>query len=370
MYDPKDASLPDIEAFMKQIMLSEPDKLNRPELYELLHRVIGYLLTGVSSEQCMFFFVGASGANGKGLLVKKLQALLGSLIISCDNSLLMASKYQKQGGGTSSDVARLKAKRVAVIPELKDCTIDDQTFKTYTGDDKVTARGLWKEEEEFDMTAKLLLLTNFMPLFQKCSGPVIRRMYTIPFEMQACDEKDDKRPYNKDDPTHVLKDKELASKLSVSALLAWAVQGSVKYYEKGLGEMPACCKELRNAIIDGNDPLQEWIDTDLVKDDDNAKENRASYMTCAGAYERYKAYLLTKPVPPPAPRLLKDMHAMMAAKGIVSIKSNRTSDNTRNQNVYVGYQHRRFGSLSSHLVLCEVPDQPAPETFRAAESSE
>ncbi|MBT5683220.1 MAG: hypothetical protein HOJ09_14260, partial [Gammaproteobacteria bacterium] len=88
-FDP-DAECPLFEEFLAQIIPKADER-------EGLLRIVGYCLTGLTSEQLWFFFHGI-GANGKSVLLGLLEYLLGDYAAKIKTELLMLQK-----GSTNSD---------------------------------------------------------------------------------------------------------------------------------------------------------------------------------------------------------------------------------------------------------------------------
>jgi phage/plasmid-associated DNA primase len=94
-YDPG-ARCPLWLAFLKRIMCGNT------KMIEYLRRAVGYTLTGLASEQCLFFCYGR-GANGKSVFLETVMALLGEYGLATATQTLMT----RQHAGIPNDVARL-----------------------------------------------------------------------------------------------------------------------------------------------------------------------------------------------------------------------------------------------------------------------
>src|SRR5690606_13575451 len=79
-YDP-DAECPTWIAFLEQIMGGDQ------ELIGFVQRAVGYSLTGVTSEQVLFFGLG-TGANGKSTFLEVLSTIFGDYATQIDCSSL------------------------------------------------------------------------------------------------------------------------------------------------------------------------------------------------------------------------------------------------------------------------------------------
>jgi putative DNA primase/helicase len=74
---------------------------NNAELYDYLRRLVGYLLTGLTTEQVLHFLFGL-GANGKSVFIEVVSSLLGDYAVICSPDLIMLKRH----AGIPNDVAR------------------------------------------------------------------------------------------------------------------------------------------------------------------------------------------------------------------------------------------------------------------------
>ncbi len=211
-YDPL-AKCPVWLAFLGAVMA------DRPALVEFLQRAIGYALTGDTREQ-VFFILHGGGANGKSTLLNILALLMGDYAQQTDTDALMA----KSGGGINNDLARLRGARlVSAVETEAGKRLAEVKIKQLTGGDTVTARFLFQEFFEFKPLFKLFLATNHKPEIRGTDNAIWRRVRLVPFDVTFTPEQQDKA---------------LADKLraELPGILAWAVQGCLKWQRTGLGE--------------------------------------------------------------------------------------------------------------------------------------
>ncbi len=83
------------------------------ELIAFLQRAVGYSLTGVTGERCLFFLYGM-GANGKSTFLEVMRALLAGYAQQAD----FTSFLERQGEGPRNDIARLFGARVVTSSEV------------------------------------------------------------------------------------------------------------------------------------------------------------------------------------------------------------------------------------------------------------
>ena len=195
------------------------------ELVGFIQRAMGYTLTGLSDEQCLFLCHG-SGANGKSTLLGIVHHILGDYAVNVPFSAL-----EKQGrSNITNDLAMLSGRRFATALETgEDVQLNEARIKTITGGDQITARYLYHEHFTFNPTHKLWLAVNHKPRILDESEGMWRRMRLIPFEKQFSGEN---------------RDNKLSDKLKAEApgILAWAVEGALQWQKEGLGQPPSVAK--------------------------------------------------------------------------------------------------------------------------------
>lgn len=206
------AEAPTFEAFLEKIV---PD----PDVRVFVQRAIGYSLTGLTTEQVLFFAHG-SGANGKSTLMETLLAMLGDYGRHSDPELLLA-----KGGDTHpTGVADLMGARLVVSSEIEEGRrLAEATVKQLTGGDRIKARYMRQDFFEFTPTHKLFLHANHRPIVRGTDHAIWRRLRLVPFTVTI--ERSDQDPH-------------LAARLTneLPGILNWAIQGCRDWIAGGLTE--------------------------------------------------------------------------------------------------------------------------------------
>lgn len=219
-YDPQ-ALCPRFIRFMASVF---PDS---PEMIHYMQKVLGYILTGDTSEKCFFIFYGPSGNNGKSVLINVIRHILGKhYSVQTPVSTLLT----KKPGGNSNDIVRLKGSRFVAASELNPSSrykFDEAQLKMLTGNDPVAARELFKEFIEYYPEFKLFIGTNHLPEFNTDDDALIDRVMTIPFRVS----------FTRDHPD---RDDNLLNELKAEAsgILNWAIEGCQMWQQEGLGDVP------------------------------------------------------------------------------------------------------------------------------------
>jgi len=203
------------DKFLDEITCSDP------ELKEYLQLITGYALTGSTKEQVFFIFVG-NGANGKSTYLNLFTSILGDYAKNTPTKTLMAKGYQ----GINTDEARLNGARLVAGSEAnKGQKLDEAKIKKMTGGDTITARFLRKDFVEFQAEFKLFMAVNTLPEVS-ADDAIFRRIRVVPFDARF-----EAGSLNKGLQAELLQERE--------AIMAWAVEGAVKWYKEGL---PHCQK--------------------------------------------------------------------------------------------------------------------------------
>jgi putative DNA primase/helicase len=246
-YDPA-ATCPLWESFLETV--TGGDK----ELIRFLQAAIGYTLTGLTTEQCLFFLHG-KGQNGKGVFSTIIESLLGDYSQTAPESLFVVNK---SGGGNSNDMARLVGCRLSVAAELDEsAAFAESRLKSLTGSDTITARFLYKELFDFAPTHKFWISGNHKPAIKGTDMGIWRRIRLIPFTVTIPEEK---------------KDKNLSEKLKAEmpGILNWAIEGCLRWQSEGL-RVPSCVKKATEEYRAAEDVVGQFISEATAQHGETAK---------------------------------------------------------------------------------------------------
>ncbi len=192
------------------------------ELINFIQRVLGWALTGDNSSQAMFILYG-NGANGKSTFINTIMKLMGDYAASTPTETFM----QKKGDQASNDIARLKGIRFVSAMEAEyGGKLAEAVIKRLTGNDVISARFLYGEFFDFLPTFKIFMATNHKPKIGGMDNAIWRRIRLVPFEVSFPEDKQDRK---------------LSEKLEneLPGILAWIVEGTLKWMKEGLGNTPA-----------------------------------------------------------------------------------------------------------------------------------
>jgi putative DNA primase/helicase len=206
-----DADCPVWKKFIMEIMNYNA------ELIRFIQTAAGWAITGDTSEQVMFILFGA-GANGKSTFLNTIMNLLGDYAISTPTETFM----KRNGDQSSNDIARLRGARFVTTSEAEQGRrLSEPLIKQITGNDRMTARFLFKEFFSFVPTFKIFMATNHKPVIKGTDFGIWRRIRLIPFTTTIPEEK---------------QDKQLEEKLREEGpgILNWLLEGTKRWYTERL----------------------------------------------------------------------------------------------------------------------------------------
>jgi putative DNA primase/helicase len=143
-------------------------------------RSLGYCLSGDTSEQKLFIQHG-TGANGKSTEQSVILDLFNDYGRKAESDTLL---IRDRRGAANNDIARLKGARYIATAENEDGQrLAESLVKSLTGEDRVSARFLYREHFEFQLSGKIWLATNHRPEVTGTDHALWRRVLLVPYEV-------------------------------------------------------------------------------------------------------------------------------------------------------------------------------------------
>jgi putative DNA primase/helicase len=255
-YQP-DAECPTFLGFLHRIMGNHPDvaeldgeRCDRMVVY--LQCVLGYSLTGYTSEKAVFLFQGRTD-TGKTTLLSLFRGLLSEYAVKLQIDTLMARP--QESNNTQADLADLRGARFAMTSETeKGQRLSEGKLKRITqGMGTIKAVRKFENPFEFPETHKLFIDANHLPVIRGTDDSIWNRLHQIPFDVRI--PKDEQ-------------DIELPRKLEAEGpgILAWAAAGAARWYE-GRIKRPAEVQAAGAKWRRDSDQIGRFIDEMCVKGD-------------------------------------------------------------------------------------------------------
>jgi putative DNA primase/helicase len=218
------------------------------ELQSYLQRVVGYCLTGTTSEHALFFLYG-TGANGKSVFVNVIATLLGDYAARAPMDTFMDSRHEHH----PTELAGLRGARfVAAVETEEGRRWNEAKLKAITGGDAISARFMRQDFFEFVPQFKLVIVGNHKPAIRNVDDAMQRRLHLVPFTVTI---------------PPARRDRDLLDKLLVErdGILAWAVAGCVSWQRMGLAPPPSVV-EATAEYFEAEDAHGRWIEERAQRD--------------------------------------------------------------------------------------------------------
>lgn len=201
------------------------------ELYEYFQRVVGYAISGHTSEQLLFFLYGPT-RSGKSTALRALHALFRRYAHTL-NALAVLDGTSYAAGYQLADLHGVRIAEVSELP--RDRAFNVALLKSITGEDELSARQIYERPVVFRPICKIFMVGNERPRVPDGEAAFWRRVVVLPFDNVV--------PESKVDP-HLL-DTLLSEE--PAGILAWAVRGYAAWRAAGLQDKP---EAVRAAVED------------------------------------------------------------------------------------------------------------------------
>lgn len=255
VYDPESPEQKALAEFFRKIY---PD----PVLRDYVLTLLSACLEGANKEQ-KFYVMQGPGSNGKSMIETLMEITFGDYGTSMSTTVFTRKK--PDSGSANPDIITVKCRRYIHMGEPDDAEkINTSIMKQYSGGDRVTARGLFEDQDKFVITGKIFMSCNDLPTVSKMDNGTWRRIRVIPHVSVFKDPGDSlinpaKNIYEKD--------LDLENKLQHwrTAFLSLLVHYyDTKYLVGGLRE-PDCVSAASNRYKEENDIFMVFFNENFVK---------------------------------------------------------------------------------------------------------
>lgn len=235
------------------------------EMVDFLQRLVGYSMTGLTTEQVFVLMWGPPG-TGKSTFNETIRTVFGDYATNAEAEVFMA---RQQTGRANPEVARLQGARLVTSSETEENKkLAIARIKLMTGGDRVTASNLYAAPFEFEPIMKLWLATNHKPRVPADEGGVWDRMVFVPFTRDM-----------RNDPNRI-KDLKEQLRREMPGILTWAVEGCLKWRANGLGRPPEV-EDAQNEYRSDSDEIAQFLEemTETGDEDDFKVASSTLYAT-------------------------------------------------------------------------------------------
>lgn len=208
-----------------------------------LQTILGYCLTGDVSARLFPIFHGP-GFNGKSLCLNTVMEIMGDYATLGSEDLLAEKKVSQH----PTDIMKLKGKRLVLVDETKkNMRLRTSLVKRMTGDKELTGRFMRQDFQDFNITHKLILMTQNLPLITETSDAIWDRIHLLRWDKQ----------FNEDE-----RDSELSEKLrsEYPGILNWLIKGCLEWQKTRKITRPESVRQAGFEYRADSDPLGEFIE--------------------------------------------------------------------------------------------------------------
>lgn len=228
------AECPRWQGFLEDVTEADAD------LIDFLQRMLGYCLTGQTTEHALFFLHGGGG-NGKSTFLDTVTGVLGNYAKNAPMETFTASHSDRH----PTELAMLRGSRLVTAVETEEGRRwAESRIKALTGGDPITARFMRQNFFTFVPNFKLLVIGNHKPRLHAVDEAMRRRLHLVPFEATF---KGDK----------LVKDMPAKLREEAPGILRWMIDGCLEWQSKGLNP-PARVREATDAYFQNQDIMAEW----------------------------------------------------------------------------------------------------------------
>lgn len=243
------------------------------EVVEMFTQIFGYLLFKQNFIGKSFLFVG-SGGNGKSLLLRMMQALVGNENTSSVSLQALTEQF---------NVSSLHHKLLNAGDDIPLKSVDDASnFKKLSTGEPVLAAYKGQDVFAFSNYAKLVFSANGIPRWYENSNGVFDRLIIVPFNARI-------RGTEKEDP-HL--PEKVTTEEAKSYLFNVALQGLQKVLNNNGIFLPTVVQDEMDEFRKSNDPLAAFLD-EFDLDGKRISDAYEEYREWAN-FEGYKKPLIRK----------------------------------------------------------------------------
>jgi len=271
-----------------------------PALREYCLTLFSACLEGTNAEQ-LFYIMTGTGGNGKSMIVDLMTKTFGEYQETLPVTAI--TRKRADAGSATPEMIVIKDKRFVSMMEPEEGEkINTSLMKQLTGGDVVKARGLFQDQDQFIVTARIFMSCNDLPPVSSMDDGTWRRIRVIPHVSRFVPAGVATNPatnvYSRDP---FLSTKIVRWRPFFAGLLAWYYE---THYLRGHLKEPAQVSAASDMYRETNDSFSAFCSESLMKEM-GAELRIGELMVC------YKAWCKFNPVKKVLPK--KDLMERMKA---------------------------------------------------------
>ena len=263
------------------------ETLPNPEERAYLQELIGYVFTGETREEIVVYISGPT-RSGKGVFSESLQALGGPLAKEINIRSLIESR---SGSDQNFDLAGLYHARFVHGSESKDTDwLDSAKIKALSGGNWLRAAFKGRDLFEFRPQFTVVITSNEPPKMKAEDSAAWYRLRAIEFPISKAGAEDKRLKSLLREPEHM------------EAILAWVVEGAVRWYSRETGLItPESIRRRTESFREALDYIYEFLQEhyEIAPNLGNWEELKAAefYTPLDSLYSDYRAWHDTNGAP-------------------------------------------------------------------------
>ncbi|SHG10274.1 DNA primase family protein [Bradyrhizobium erythrophlei] len=222
---------------------SSADGIERPELVDLLREMMGYLISGETNLQRVFFLSGRP-RSGKGTIMRIVTELIGKINTASPTIAQLGSEFGRQD---------LIGKSLATVTDM-DCGEKSKLgaaasiINGISGEDMQSINRKNKDFWSGYLGARFLMAANMLPNFGSHTMAIATRLLIVPFDVSFADREDRSLTDKFKDPA------------ALAGILNWTLDGLEDLQQAGDFSEPAASKVAKVRLIYRSSPVHGFVD--------------------------------------------------------------------------------------------------------------
>jgi len=233
-----------------------------PVLREYALTLYAACLEGKNTEQ-KFYIMSGSGGNGKSKIIDLMSKTFGEYQESLPVTAI--TRKRADAGAANPELIVLKNRRfISMVEPEEGEKINTSLMKQLSGEDTLKARGLFKDQDAFVVTARIFMSCNNLPPVSSMDNGTWRRLRVIPHVAEFVEAGKPTNPAANIHPRDPLLDvKIMRWRPYFAGLLVWYFEN--RYLRSGLAE-PKCVSSASDRYKEENDSFAAFCQECLVRE--------------------------------------------------------------------------------------------------------